>query len=75
MANPSQFPAKPSSAKPSSANSARVNPSSSPPSAAQQTAATNGGQLLALVLSWAGVSLPLAWGVLETLRKTMALFQ
>jgi len=41
----------------------------------QATNTTGGGQLLVLVLSWAGVGLPLAWGVMETLRKTMALFQ
>jgi hypothetical protein len=33
------------------------------------------GQVLALVLSWTAVGLPLAWGVIETLRKTFALFQ
>ena len=62
MANPSQ---------------PRVNPRSDtvPPSRSAQTSAPSGGQLLALVLSWLGVGLPLAWGVLETLRKTMALFQ
>ncbi len=32
-------------------------------------------QVLALVLSWSAVGLPLAWGVAETLRKTLALFQ
>jgi hypothetical protein len=31
-------------------------------------------ELIALVLSWAAVGLPLAWGVLETLRKALALF-
>ncbi|MEO8183089.1 MAG: hypothetical protein ABI895_30025 [Deltaproteobacteria bacterium] len=57
----------------------RVNPRGTPPpfaaAPAPQAVAPSGGQLLALVLSWVGVSLPLAWGVLETLRKTMALFQ
>jgi hypothetical protein len=33
------------------------------------------GQIVALVLSWTAVGLPLAWGVAETLRKTLALFQ
>jgi hypothetical protein len=33
------------------------------------------GQGLALVLSWTAVGLPLAWGVLETLRKALALFE
>jgi hypothetical protein len=32
-------------------------------------------QLVALVLAWTAVGLPLAWGVAETLRKTFALFQ
>jgi hypothetical protein len=38
-------------------------------------AASSGGQVVPLVLAWLGVGLPLAWGVLETLRKTLALFQ
>ena len=56
----------------------RVNPRSPtmPPAGPPQAASAAGsGQLLVLVLSWAGVGLPLAWGVMETLRKTMALFQ
>lgn len=39
--------------------------------------ATRTGQsssALALVLAWAAVSLPLAWGILETFRKALALF-
>jgi hypothetical protein len=36
---------------------------------------SKGSQILALVFAWTAVSLPLAWGVSETLRKTMALFQ
>jgi hypothetical protein len=32
-------------------------------------------QGLALVLSWVAVGLPLAWGVAETLRKALALFE
>lgn len=31
--------------------------------------------VLALILAWAAVGLPLAWGVAETLRKALALFQ
>jgi len=46
-----------------------------PPAGSQQAASPASSQLLVLVLSWAGVGLPLAWGVLETLRKTLALFQ
>jgi hypothetical protein len=38
-------------------------------------AASGVGQTVALVLSWTAVGLPLAWGVAETLRKTLALFQ
>ena len=55
----------------------RVNPRSPtmPPAGSQQAASPASSQLLVLVLSWAGVGLPLAWGVLETLRKTLALFQ
>jgi len=34
-----------------------------------------GGQGLILALAWLAVGLPLAWGVLETLRKTLVLFQ
>jgi len=33
------------------------------------------GQIVALVLSWTAVGLPLAWGVAETLNKALALFQ
>jgi hypothetical protein len=28
-----------------------------------------------LVLAWLGVGLPLRWGVLQTLEKTLALFK
>jgi len=65
-------------ANPSSVKSSRVDPGGTPPPLghlASHAAGPSGGQLVALVLSWVGVSLPLAWGVLETLRKTMALFQ
>jgi hypothetical protein len=40
-----------------------------------QPAATSGGQLVVLALSWAAMGLPLAWGVYETLQKTAALFK
>ena len=33
------------------------------------------GNTLLLVLSWLWVGVPLAWGVLETLRTSMALFR
>ncbi len=33
------------------------------------------GQVIVLVLSWTAVGLPLLWGVAETLRKALALFQ
>lgn len=49
------------------------------PSAARSTpsgaAHASKGQVVALVLSWTAVGLPLLWGVVETLRKTFALFQ
>jgi hypothetical protein len=32
-------------------------------------------QVVALALSWTAVGLPLLWGVAETLRKALALFQ
>lgn len=32
-------------------------------------------QVVALILSWTAVGIPLAWGVIETLRKALALFQ
>jgi len=61
------------------ANQSRVNPRTAPTlppdGPASAASAASGGQLLMLVLSWAGVGLPLAWGVMETLRKTLALFQ
>jgi hypothetical protein len=33
------------------------------------------GNTLLLVVSWLWVGIPLAWGVLETLRTSMALFR
>jgi hypothetical protein len=32
-------------------------------------------QVVALFLSWTAVGIPLAWGVIETFRKALALFQ
>ena len=32
------------------------------------------GNLLLLLVSWLWVGVPLAWGVLETVRKSLALF-
>lgn len=51
-----------------------------PPKAAAQAnasgaAVTGGGQVVTLVLAWLGVGLPLLWGVLQTLEKTLALFK
>jgi hypothetical protein len=36
---------------------------------------TVGGQGVTLVLAWLAVGLPLLWGVLQTLQKTLALFK
>jgi hypothetical protein len=44
------------------------------PSARGASTSSGVGEALALVLSWAAVGLPLAWGVAETLRKALALF-
>jgi len=33
------------------------------------------GNTLLLIISWLWVGVPLAWGVLETLRTSMALFR
>ncbi len=33
------------------------------------------GNVLLLVVSWTWVGIPLLWGVLETLRTSMALFR
>ena len=38
------------------------------------SAAGRGSSVLALVLAWLAVSLPLAWGITETFRKALALF-
>jgi hypothetical protein len=35
---------------------------------------TSGGNTLLLIVSWLWVGAPLAWGVLETLRTSLALF-
>jgi len=43
--------------------------------ASSEAPAVSGGQFVTLAFAWLGVGLPLAWGVLETLRKAMALFQ
>jgi hypothetical protein len=40
-----------------------------------QPAGGGAGQIVALVLSWTAVGLPLLWGVAETLNKALALFQ
>ena len=53
--------------------SSTVSPSSPPASEAVRRAQSR--QVLVLILAWVAVSLPLAWGVGETLRKTAALFQ
>jgi len=45
------------------------------PHPAAQPSGGGAGQIVALVLSWAAVGLPLAWGVAETLNKALALFQ
>jgi hypothetical protein len=43
--------------------------------ALQPSAAAGGSSLVILVLAWAAVGLPLAWGVLQTLEKALALFK
>ena len=42
---------------------------------ADGAANVSSGHILALLLSWTAVILPLAWGVSETLVKTFALFK
>lgn len=49
-----------------SAHPVRQAPNGAPPS--------QGSSVLALVLAWLAVSLPLAWGITETFRKALALF-
>jgi len=41
----------------------------------QQQANPAPSAVMALFVSWTAVGLPLAWGVFETLHKTLALFQ
>jgi hypothetical protein len=41
----------------------------------QNTTSSAPNQIAALIISWGAVGLPLAWGVFETLRKTLALFE
>jgi hypothetical protein len=51
-------------------------PSKSAPNTRPSAPAQGGpSQVLVLVLSWTAVGLPLLWGVAETLRKALALFQ
>ena len=52
-----------------------MNAPSSSPARSAAPAHAGKGQVVALALSWAAVGLPLLWGVIETLRKTLALFQ
>ncbi len=40
-----------------------------------QFEAQGAGNRLLLVISWVWVGIPLLWGVLETLRTSMALFR
>jgi len=47
----------------------------SDPKSPAQAASDRSSQALALAVSWMAVGLPLAWGVAETLRKALALFQ
>jgi hypothetical protein len=37
--------------------------------------ATDGSNTLLLIFSWLWVGIPLAWGVLETLRTSLALWR
>jgi hypothetical protein len=53
--------------------SSTASPASAPASEAARRAQSR--QVLVLIVSWVAVSIPLAWGVGETLRKTAALFQ
>ena len=39
------------------------------------SAAPNGTRTLQLILAWSFVGIPLLWGVLETLRNALKLFQ
>jgi hypothetical protein len=45
------------------------------PHPAAQPSGGGAGQIVALVLSWTAVGVPLAWGVAETLNKALALFR
>ena len=69
MANLSQYPAPPGSNRSSSTAPTM------PPRAQTAAAPAGGGQVVTLVLAWLGVGLPLVWGVLQTLEKTLALFK
>lgn len=53
----------------SSMNEPALRDESAPP------AVNRPSQVVALLLSWIAVGIPLAWGVAETLRKALALFQ
>lgn len=43
-------------------------------SAESSRQATNGSQKFLAGLFWAYVSIPLAWGIVQTIKKAMALF-
>jgi hypothetical protein len=40
-----------------------------------QASGVKRGNLTLLIVSWLWVGVPLAWGVLQTMKKSMALFQ
>jgi hypothetical protein len=44
-------------------------------SGAGATTPSGGTQLIGLVLAWGFVGIPLAWGVLQTLRNALKLFR
>jgi hypothetical protein len=54
-------------------NTASTRPIGRP--SASTPARSGASQVVVLVLSWTAVGVPLAWGVAETLRKALALFQ
>jgi hypothetical protein len=43
--------------------------------AGSEMLATRGGNALLLLFSWLWVGIPLVWGVLETLRTSLALWR
>ena len=75
MANPSQRSRGDTPHPESNVRPGSTAPTMPPRARAVAAPPAGGSQIVTLVLAWLGVGLPLLWGVLQTLEKTLALFK